>query len=227
MKYCDKCKVYVRSSNERCPLCQSIIRKSDSDYWRSVPDGDVFPVIPSVFEKYKFFFKILLFLSISAIITVFIINLMVPHESMWSLFVAAGIGSAWINLVMALKRHGNIQKIVFRHSLLVSVLAIIWDFITGWRGWSVDFVVPILLGSSTVAMLIMAQILKTNIQEFILYVILNSIFGFIPAILIAAGKVHFVYPSYICVILNAISLTGLAVFYSNRVISEIKRRFHM
>lgn len=46
MKYCEKCKVYVPSDREHCPLCQSILTEEDAS--RSYPgyDDEISPIFP-------------------------------------------------------------------------------------------------------------------------------------------------------------------------------------
>ena len=58
MKYCEQCKVSVTGQRSRCPLCQSVLRDEGEPY------EEVFPVIPTVYNRFQFFFKLLIFASI-------------------------------------------------------------------------------------------------------------------------------------------------------------------
>ena len=57
MKYCEQCKVSVTGQRSRCPLCQSVLRDEGEPY------EEVFPVIPTVYNRFQFFFKLLIFAS--------------------------------------------------------------------------------------------------------------------------------------------------------------------
>ena len=46
------------------------------------------------------------------------------------------------SLSVAYTKRRNILKNEMWQLLLVTVLSIIWDHLTGWRGWSLDFIFP-------------------------------------------------------------------------------------
>ena len=54
MKWCPRCKVEIRGHSQYCPLCQGRVTGEG--------ESPAFPIIPSVYEKYRLFFQIL-FLS--------------------------------------------------------------------------------------------------------------------------------------------------------------------
>lgn len=225
MKYCPVCKMNIRGDHSKCPLCQS--KLTSSEHAEDCDCGNIFPVIPTVLEQYKLIIKIAVFLSVSAAVIAVAVNFMVPHNRMWSLFVVLGIACVLVAFVIALQKRNNIIKNMYNQVIIVSVFAVIWDYITTWRGWSIDFVIPILLGFNIILMLITARIIKIKIEDYIFYLLINSIGGLIPLIFLGLDIIKIVYPSYICVILSVISLTALGVFYTNKLFAEIKKRFHM
>jgi hypothetical protein len=208
----------------KCPLCRSQTTQLDGcedDY------GAVFPVVPTMFERYNFIIRLALFAVVAVSAIAFGVNLMVPHESLWSIFVAIGAFCGWIALLAALRRRNNIQRNIFNQALLVSAFALIWDFITGWRGWSVDFVMPSLFAFSIIAIIATALILKIPVERYLMYLLINCVFAFVPVILVACGVVKVIYPSYICTIIAAVVTAWLVILYTNKMISEVKRRFHV
>ena len=58
MKYCEKCKVYVPSDREHCPLCQSILTEEDAS--RSYPgyDDEIFPYLPTIYHRHNLLIRL-------------------------------------------------------------------------------------------------------------------------------------------------------------------------
>ena len=92
MKYCEKCKVYVPSDREHCPLCQSILTEEDAN--RSYPgyDDEIFPYLPTIYHRHNLLIRLSLFLSIAVCVICLTLNLLIWPQRWWSLFVLAGVG---------------------------------------------------------------------------------------------------------------------------------------
>ena len=76
MKYCEKCKVYVPSDREHCPLCQSILTEEDAS--RSYPgyDDEIFPYLPTIYHRHNLLIRLSLFLSIAVCVICLTLNLL-------------------------------------------------------------------------------------------------------------------------------------------------------
>ena len=135
MKYCEQCKVSVTGQRSRCPLCQSVLRDEGEPY------EEVFPVIPTVYNRFQFFFKLLIFASAVLGIVSAVINLLLPQSGVWSLFVLGGIGCLWVFLFIAVRKRNNIPKNILWQVAVTILFCLLWDLFTGWHGWSVDYVV--------------------------------------------------------------------------------------
>lgn len=53
--------------------------------------------------------------------------------------------------------------------LLVTVLAVLWDHFTGWRGWSVDFVLPFGALAVQCSMVVIAKVNRLEREEYLFY----------------------------------------------------------
>ena len=97
MKYCAKCKVTVTGAGTRCPLCQGGLQENGEPDVR----GAIFPNIPDTLHKHSLFFRILILVSVAAVVICGVINLILPEHGWWSLFVLAGVVCGWISLAVA------------------------------------------------------------------------------------------------------------------------------
>ena len=62
--------------------------------------------------------------------------------------------------------------------LLISVIAILWDRFTGWKGWSVDFVIPFgILASASFLVPVIAKINRLEREEYLFYLVQAGIAG--------------------------------------------------
>ena len=204
---------------KRCPLCQGDLT---GDPVRENP----FPWL-SYSKRFGFFLRMVAFAGAIAAAVCIAVNLSFPSGGWWSMFVIAGLGSLWIALWFIIKKRTNIPKTILWQVAVISLLALVWDKFTGWHGWSIDYVVPILCGCTMCAMALIARILHLRIQDYIIYLILDSILGIIPLILILCGAVQIVYPSAICVAISIISLAALFIFEGTALHNEIVRRLHL
>lgn len=221
MKYCDKCKVKVIGDRKVCPLCQGILPEGDGD------NTEVFPKIPTMYRKYNLFFRILIFISITAGVISVAVNLMIPQSGGWAWFVVLGIACMWIMLAVAVRRRSNIPHSIVNQVFLVCVLTVLWDWLTGWRGWSLDYVVPIACGVGLLCLAIVSRVMNLDIQDYMVYLCVVCLFGAVPIVFYFMGWLKVVYPGLICVAGCIISFAGLMLFQGENMKNELKRRLHL
>ena len=156
MRICDACHVHVRGSMERCPLCGAKLRGEKEE--------NVFPRLQMYDHMYRKIMRIFLFLSVIAVIVCLAANRVFVPDLFWSMFVLAGVVSFWISLYAAWKKKRNIPKGILWEMTVISILAVAWDMGTGWHGWSVDFILPILCTVSIGMMVVMARFLRLQLR---------------------------------------------------------------
>ena len=108
-----------------------------------------------------------------------------------------------------------------------TVFCILWDWVTGWRGWSVDFVFPIAVLAVLLTMFIVAKRRHLETPEYLIYFIMASVLGLIPAVLYAADIVQVIYPSIMCAVICFLSLMRLLIFRFHDMILELQKKFRM
>ena len=85
MKYCEKCKVYVPSDREHCPLCQSILVEEDASRSYQGYDDEIFPYLPTIYHRHNLLIRLSLFLSIAVCVICLTLNLLVwPQLPCWA-----------------------------------------------------------------------------------------------------------------------------------------------
>jgi hypothetical protein len=221
MKYCEKCKVNIIGKRNSCPLCQGILQGQDDN------QHDIFPEIYLEREEYSFMLKVLLFMSIVTVTVAVALNVLFPLKGAWSVFVIGGIASVWASIISAIHKRKNLPKNIIYQVVLLSIISVIWDRMTHWKGWSIDYVVPLICVAAMISMALISKIRRQRIEDFMVYFILDGLFGIVPLIFMLTGILNVIYPSLICIVSSVISLSALLIFQGEKMIAEVKRRTHM
>lgn len=187
----------------------------------------VFPRIPLLKHKHSFLFKMLQLGSVAAVLTSAVINWALPSTGYWSLFVIAGVVCMWLCLIFAVRKRSNILKNITYQMNIACALSILWDYFTGWYGWSVDFVVPIAFASVMAAITVLNYVFKMQTGDYIIYSFVLVFYGIIPAVFIGLGLVVIIIPSLICVAASLLSLAALLIFEGRNMAAELRRRLHL
>lgn len=219
MKYCEKCNVKIVGSRKVCPLCQSrLIGNSEEE---------VYPYIPTIYQSFNRFFKLLILASVAAAVIAVTVNLLIPTSGWWSVFVVLGIACLWVSLAFSVHKRNNIPKILMYQVVVISLLSVLWDSITHWHGWSLDYVVPIACIAAMASLAITVRVMKMPIRDYLIYLCIDTLFGIIPAIFYLTGSLRVRYPSFICVAFSIITMAALLIFAGESIKTELKRRLHL
>jgi hypothetical protein len=221
MQKCDNCQVLLKGDHPVCPLCGGIIPESDEK------EADVFPHIPTIYQEFNIFIRLMILISIAGIIISFAINIIFTRESSWSLLVAASILCMWISLFFIIRKKNNIPKTILWQVAIIGIFSVVWDWSMGWRGWSIDYVIPSICVGAMIVMAIAAKLLKIGVRDLIVYFFVDGIFGFIPIIFLLFGGLTVIVPSVICVASSAISLSALVLFEGDNMKAELNKRMHI
>ena len=175
-------------------------------------------------KVYKFF----TFFCLIAI--VFMINLDFSyHPSVrWTLFSAGGIASMWLASTIGFFKRYNLLKNAMWQLVIMTNVSILWDWLTGWRGWSLDFVVPIVSMAILLFMTVVAAVQKCPAKEYLSYLVLASLYGLaLPLIFLLCGVLHLQLPSLVGIAVCFLFLAGILLFKWKEFKEEMDKKFHV
>lgn len=222
MLYCNYCRVHIRGNKKECQLCGNTIQDDAGNN----ENQEVYPDIPPAYERHLAI-RIMLFISIIAVVVNFAVYVIFPINIKWPVFVVFGLLSMWLSLIMVIRKIHNIPKTITWQVTIVAALSIFWDWRTGWRGWSLDYVIPIACTAAMLVMYVTAKIMKLSIRDYIIYSLLDGIFGIVPILFILLKWVDTVYPSIICVGLSIIFLSAIFIFQGENIKAELHKKMHI
>lgn len=184
------------------------------------------PDVPSELEIKVF--KFVSFLCLAAVAGFVAADFNLHPKIRWTLFTAAGIGSMWLALAIGFVKRYNLMKNAMWQLIIVTAGCILWDIFTGWRGWSVDFVLPAVCMVILLSMIIITKVQKNTAREYMIYFVMAGGYGVIlPLILLLTGVVKFMPLSTLCVVVCFLFLAALVIFKGKEFREEMHKKFHV
>ena len=171
--------------------------------------------------------QIFSFLCIVVAVVCGMLNYLTLETLNWFWFAAAGCFCGWLVVFVAYAKRRNILKNETWQLLIITVLCILWDHFTGWRGWSLDFVFP--FGSLAVlgSVPVIARVNHLESEEYLYYFMQAAMIGCVPLILLWTDLVHYKIPSVVCVGISFLVLAGLFIFQKKNMIREFHKKLRM
>ena len=220
MQHCGFCQVDVAGNKARCPLCGSPLQGQGS------ADTEVFPQIRTSCASISLL-RVLALVAISISLICVLVNIATGTQIWWSLFVAAGLLCNYLLVSVAVSyRRDPIQNIGWQ-VVLMSLLSVLWDWATGWLGWSLDFVLPCVCIAGLVVVITVAVLLRLPLRAVASVLSGTCLLGILPGFLAGLGVVGILLPSLICTGVSGIVLAALLIFRWAVIRSEFSRRFHL
>ena len=200
MNKCKKCNVVILDDTDRCPLCKHVL---ESD---GIPGESRYPDAIATARKFRFVENLVLFISIVAECLLIAINFQVDREVAWSLV---------IGIILL---YGNVV-------LRMAILGI--DYLTGYRRWSLDYVLPGGIIAIDLALFILILINRRNWQSYMMSELLTILLSIVPVVLLQMRIIHFPYLAWGSLGVSVFLFLGTVILGAQRARTELKRRFHI
>jgi hypothetical protein len=225
LKYCNRCKLSVNSTKKHCPLCYlDLTVTKDNECVDSYPDLDSDIILKS---RYNFIFRLMLFISVVVATTCLFINLLTWSGLLWSLIIVLGIILSWEIVAFLILGKKNSGFKVVCNMIVLPLLLVSADLITGWHQWSVNIVMPLIISASTLTITIILYKKRTKWREYMIYQLIITINGFIPIILYLCGFIKKFWPVGTSLLYAVITIVGIWIFADKQLKNELQKRFHL
>lgn len=220
MSKCRNCNVEILDVTEFCPLCHSVLEQTE-ELENMYPDARLKT------QKMKFVTRLYLFCALVVEFLLIVIDFHGENQVHWSILV--GLGLLYVYIVL---RYAVLGKSGYRAKTIVLVLlavliTVVVDFITGYRGWSVDYVASggILLVDAIIIVLMIWN--RRNWQSYLMWQIAMILFSIIPAVLYLINLEHNFIMAFLPLIVSVFLFLGTLMIGGRRATQELYRRFHI
>ena len=184
------------------------------------------PTMPS--EQEMKVYKIYSFLCIALVALMLVTDLNFHPKIRWTLFTAGGVATMWIASSIGFFKRYNLLKNLMWQLLIGTIISFIWDALTGWHSWSVDFVLPMLSVGVLFAMCVIAKVQKSPVREYLIYEIMAAGYGLIlPGILLLCKVVKRPTVSMFGALVCFLFLVGVLLFKGREFKEEMQKNLHV
>ena len=220
MSRCIQCNIEVLDEAQHCPLCQCALE-------HTIEVENMYPDIRMRTRKLVMISRIYLFLSIVAEILLVNVSLLLDWSSIVYLISGMALFYGYMVICYAiLGRSGYIAKTMVLTALALAML-VAADFAVGYKGWSVNYVLPsgiLLIDAGIVLMMI---INRKNWQSYMMLELFMVLCGGVMLILYLFEIVTSPMMSSLAFNVSVILFLGTVIIGGRRARVELKRRFHI
>lgn len=227
MGKCKACNIRVVDQKEYCPLCGNVLDLEDKLEAQGL--GPDFNSYPNVYKRQRAIavvMDILTFLWVAATIITVFLNYSWNWEFKWSFIVSAGLLYPLWMVFMIVKERGYLHRIFFG-VIGASLLVCLIDGVTGFHGWSVNFVLPGALILVDIVLLVLMFVNHRNWHSYMVFQLLTIIIGLIPLMLIRLHIVRYPLFSEWAFISCVLVFLGTLILGGAQARMELHRRFHI
>lgn len=221
MKMCKKCQVQILDESGICPLCNAVLTTTEE------AGRNTYPQVGLSLSRFHMLYRIYLFISIITVVTSVVVNYMFYHGVLWFFASIAAIIYSWTIIRHAIHSRAHVASKIMVQAIAGSALLVVIDSVTGFYGWSVNYVIPQIAIFANVAILVLMMIYKMDRRNYLLYQMSMALLGFIPMILLLTRVATRPLASIVSIILSSLILLGTIIFGDKTVQSELIRRFHI
>lgn len=167
------------------------------------------------------------FSAIALAVLMVALNVLATPERLWSLFAVGIDAMVWVLVSIAFKKRRNLLKNAMWQLLWISIVCVILDLITGWRGWSVEIAYPVMTLLVQFFMYVLSKVQNLETKDYMVYYFMACIAGLIPLLLMLFGVVsHIRFLSVICLSISVLIVAGFLIFKRKEVLLELQKNLH-
>ncbi len=222
MRMCKKCQVEILDPTSVCPLCNNVLEVTGEEH-----KCTGYPDVKAVSKKLNFIVRLYSFLAIILETALIILNYNFFHGVWWSAISGISILYFYITLKYSLQKNRGYQTVILVQVVGAVLLVIATDYIVGYRGWSVNYVLPgaILLLEATILILMIVN--AANWQSYMLMQILTVVASGICMFLWRFQVITSPALALAAMAFSMCMLLGTLIFGDRKAKAELKRRFHV
>ena len=198
---------------------------TDDKQGRTSADYPPYPLVP-VETNLPLAQRLLLLISLLGFLLYAAVN------SLWGLdlpfsILALAIGTLWVMVTGILGNRHNPAWAILLQTMVISVALIGADLLSGWRGWSLTWALPIVNVSSLLGTQITLMASRKALERGVFFLQAHAILALLPVLFIILGWVDPLWPSVTATSLAALSFVLTAILRRRVLDEEVRRKLHL
>ena len=220
MSRCHKCKVEILDETEICPLCRSVLEQNEEL-------ENMYPNARLKTQKLLLISRLYLFCVILIEFVLLGMDIARDTEPTWSIVIGLILLYFYTVFRYAVLGKTGYQSKTIVLTLVTVLVAIGVDFATGYRGWSVDYVISSGILIVDIGIIVLMIYNRRNWQSYLMSQIFMILCSVIPVILYLLGLEKNGQMAFLPLVVSAFLLLGTIMIGGRRACLELKRRFHI
>ena len=220
MSKCRKCNIEILDETERCPLCNSVLVQT-------MELENMYPNVRIMARKMMLISRIYLFCAILLEVLLVYINAVSDSKTWWSIITALCFLYVYMLIRFAILGKSGYKSKVFVLTVIAVLMLVAIDFVSGYQGWSVNFVLPsgILFFDSVILMMIFVN--RRNWQSYMMWQIFMILCSIVPLVFSLVGIATAPFLGELSFVASVLLFVGTLIIGDRRARTELKRRFHI
>jgi len=178
-------------------------------------------------RKGEIILNTLLITSITLAIVMIIINRIVTPQIHWSAIANCGMIYVWITVLYSIKKGTNIAGHVLLQTIIISIAMLYIDEHTGFKAWSLNIGIPIVIIVANITMLILTIISYKHYISYAICQLMIVLISLLPIIFIWKNMLQIEVLSYIAIWISVLSLVISLMLAYKDVKEAIIRKIHL
>lgn len=220
MSKCNRCKITIKDDSLICPLCKGALSETET----------VQPAYPDMFpklQKMRLAIRIVTFCAIVGVVGLGILNYLTYQGVRWSLISLAGIAYLYFTFTYTVQPLADEQQKIMFQGILSIALVLAIDASLGYRGWSVNIGIPVILIVTDLVIFVFMMIRRKDWRSYIMPQLELVLFAAAELLLISLEVVTWKPLTFIAVFLIVVQMFGIFLIGGRGTTLEINRRFRV
>ena len=171
--------------------------------------------------------KIAILISIIVGCLLVIINTLTTPMIHWAGICNAGIIYIWITVLYSINKNINVAGHVLVQAITLSLLTVYFDYKLGFKAWSIDLAIPLIIIIANVTMVILTIVNYKRYFKYAIYQLLIIICSMIPIFLVYENLVQDKTLTIVATSISIFNFTITLSLCSKELKETIIRKFHM
>lgn len=178
-------------------------------------------------KKSDMILKIAILISILVALLLLAINRFTNPKIPWAALANGGIIYIWITVFYSIHKNINIAGHVLLQTVAISALTVFIDYELGFKGWSINMAIPILIIISNITMLVLTIVSHKKFIKYTIYQLVIVLFSMLPVLFMTEHMVQDKTLSIIASGISALNLLLTLLLCAKDVKEVMIRKFHM
>lgn len=215
------CKVEIEDKTQVCPLCKCVLEPGNIG-------ESTYPDVRLITRKLSLVVRIYLFVALALEVILIWVNRAHYEGIWWSAISGAGLAYLYFILRFAILN----RNVGYRAKMLALAAAgilylVLIDDVLGYRGWSVNYGLPIGIIVMDVCILVLMVVNRRNWQSYLMFQLIVIAAGLMPILLIALDIISHPFLSHLAFLTSLFLFLGTVIIGDRKARVELKRRFHV